>query len=731
MTGRQAAATTVCTALLILGMVSTAMAGGPDGRGAGTVQSGNRLVARNDYGVSRSYLPPLIMQRRFWNMLPYWSPQSNQNKMMAQHVLPEPMVRDAARCYYLGDLRAASGDPLAVNGEGLLKLAVDPRLPFVVYTSAGRPPFRCLDDFQVDATAYQSWKAAHPNFLGFWTGVEWDNEYVSPLSDPKRGIEAARKHGCSEAALTRMQALLARAATSREGAVQGLEECYRGLRRYYFDDPDKMVFLRGGWCFDHYALEWGSGMAISETTNTGLYRHQVSLFSVRGAARQYSRPWQWYIATYYNGCDKDGKPTVNNEPNYTSPVRSMAAGAGENAGPGYGMSVSLSRRDKYLAYLCGASLVQHEDWPRTYCQPAEGKPDEWVLSPHGEAMKEWYDFTQKHPDRGVSYAPVALLLPFNQGLPQWGGSPWSHFQPERPDTMIDDFLYTLAPFSQDLPKGQEGCLANSEFGDLYDILVANPTSGPTPLATLLNYKVVILLGKVDVGPALAARLMEYVRRGGSLVINSRQVSDSLPTTFLGAKPTGKVAPVEGRVVAVPGDNRIGLTTPYDYEQTELSGAEPLWRDGKGGLLASVNRFGRGRVVLTTVDCMVPRERVDLVAKNTRMPLVELLMRQIVREVLPLEVRGDVEYGLNKVSDGWWVYLINNKGVTKYTTTPEELDPAATARVTVRMRALRASSVRELRQGTRIAVDARRNAFTIDVGPGDVRIIHIVTDGATR
>ncbi|MEN6549873.1 MAG: hypothetical protein ABFE07_27845, partial [Armatimonadia bacterium] len=121
----------------------------------------------------------------------------------------------------------------------------------------------------------------------------------------------------------------------------------------------------------------------------------------------------------------------------------------------------------------------------------------------------------------------------------------------------------------------------------------------------------------------------------------------------------------------------------------------------------------------------------LVAKNTRMPLVELLMRQIVREVLPLEVRGDVEYGLNKVSDGWWVYLINNKGGTKYTTTPEELDPAATARVTVRMRALRASSVRELRQGTRIAVDAGRNAFTIDVGPGDVRVIHIVTDGATR
>ena len=67
------------------------------------------------------------------------------------------------------------------------------------------------------------------------------------------------------------------------------------------------------------------------------------------------------------------------------------------------------------------------------------------------------------PDRGVSYAPVALLLPFNQGLPQWGGNPWSYFPAERPDMMIDAFMYTVVPFAQDVRKGQEGCLANGEL----------------------------------------------------------------------------------------------------------------------------------------------------------------------------------------------------------------------------------------------------------------------------
>ena len=132
-------------------------------------------------------------------------------------------------------------------------------------------------------------------------------------------------------------------------------------------------------------------------------------------------------------------------------------------------------------------------------------------------MKEWYDFTQRHPDRGVSYAPVALLVPFNQGMPQWGGNPWSHFRPERPDMMIDAFLYTVAPFSQDVRKGKEGCLGNGEFGDIYDVLTPNPPSGPIPLAKLTEYKAAILLGKLDLDTALPSRLMEYVRQGGTLV----------------------------------------------------------------------------------------------------------------------------------------------------------------------------------------------------------------------
>jgi hypothetical protein len=692
--------------------------------------AGGRIVARTDCQASPQPEPPVILGRRFWNML------SAPARQTPGPVGDEPMVREAALCYFVSDLRAEKGSPQEVNADRLLKLkpAPDPRVPFVAYTHAGRPPFRCLDEFQVDQASYERWKAQYPNFLGFWTGVEWDNEYVGPLCNLESAVRTWRKHGYSETALGHMQRVIGRAVTDRDAAARGLHECYQGLRRYYFNDPQRMIFLRGAWCFDHYPLEWGAGIAVSETTNTGPYRHQVSLFSVRGAARQYGRPWEWYIATYYNGHDANGRPSVNNEPNYVSTTRSAVPGSQEQSGPGFGMSVSLNRRDMYLAYLAGASFVDHEDWGRVYCQRDERNPKIRTLSPHGQAMREWYAFTQRHTDRGVSYAPVALLMPFNQGYPQWGGHPWSHFPIQRPDSMIDAVMYTLVPFTQDTRQGREGCLANSPFGDLYDTLAANPPSGPVRAAVLARYPVAILLGGIDIDASLATRLMDYVRAGGTLVVNARQVNERLPADFLGVLRSGKTAAVVGPVNVGPGES-LTLDEPYEYEPLELKGAQALWTDAQGGVLASLNRYGQGRVLLTSVDYLLPRWEKGkpqgsklwaALLKGKRMPLVESLMRPIVDEVLPVKVVGDIEYGLNRVSDGWWVYLINNRGVTKFTQTPETFDAAQTSKVTVELRRLKVTGLQELRTDRPVALDQANSAFTIDVGPGDIRVVKIAT-----
>ncbi len=700
-----------------------------------------RIVARQDYDVSAKLAPPEIMGRRFWNVLGRYLYLKSDNRPRELRYNPqeryaysnEAMVHDAVPCYHVRDgLLSTNDGVLLMNDAKLQNMDPDMGVPFVL---SSRPFLACQQSFQVEKKGYRKWKKEHPNFLGFMAGAEWDSDFMGYLRrDVNESVKLLRKWGMSDDVVNRMRDIFAPASKDRDHALAALRECYLAARKYCFDDPEKMLFLRGGWCWDHYPLEWGSAGAIMETTNTGPYRHQVSMFFARGAARQYLKFWSWYIAVCYNGNEENGKYRSNVFPYFlTTNDAPTFVGNGDVYGPTCGMSPSLHRRDFYLGYLAGASMVQPETYPYAYWQfKNHNKKDGYELSPFGEDLKELYAFAQRHPDRGVSYAPVALLIPFNQGYAQWGGSPWSYFPMERPDSMIDAFTYTLVPFSDKLSEGLEGCLANSPYGDIYDVILPNPPHGVVALDVLMNYKVAILLGGFKIDKPLAKRLMKYVKKGGTLVVNIRQFGDTLPEDFVGAKRSGIVCGTDGAIKVAGGCHSAVLSEPYDYEQIELNGAKPLWLDGKGGILASVNQYGSGRVVLTGVDFMLPRKsfcdiNIDAyirAMKARQHPLVQLLMQQIVQEALPVEVKGDIEYGLNKVADGWWVYLINNKGVSKFVLTPERLNSAATARVAVNMRKLAVGGVRELRAEEDIAWDRDGKSFFIDVGPGDIKVVKI-------
>ncbi len=716
------------------------------------------IVARQDFEANPALTPPEICGRSFWIMLDGGrlhfksdtNPPPAPDKLTKFAVAAEPMVRDAALCYPRINLNSST-NPLVVDGARLLEWDnCDPQKPFILFVNRSNPQ-NYLDDFKtINRKAYQQWKEAHPNFLGFYAGNEIDAAYRTFFSGTSATqlVAQLQKAGASETAIARTLAIAGLAVKSKDDVLTGFRQwLFDGARRYLFDDPAKLVYLHSAWCIDHYPLEWGAGLVILETTSTGPYRHQHAMTSARGAARQYGKPWAWYMALCYNGYNEDGSGDNNAFPYFlmtnSAPVTSDPPG--HVRGQTCGMSPSLLRRDFFLGYLSGASIVQPETYPYAFWKYKDNKyGDQYELSPHGKAMKEMYDFSRKYPDRGVSYAPVALLLPWNHAQACFGGSSWCFFPMTRADTMIDAFQFTILPHKNgELKKGQEGCLFNSEFGDIYDMLRPNPPSGPVPLKVLQNYPVAILLGEFNLDKPLAKQLMEYVKKGGTLVINTRQLNKQLPDEFIGARRTGEVCGTEGPVRTADGQSVTTLTEPYDYDRIELCGARPLWQDRQDGILASANDYGRGRVVLTTVDYMVPRKALN--GQNAEwsagqgewhigleavrdLPLIKLLMQQVVSEVLPLEVKGDIEYGLNKVSDGWWVYLINNKGVTKFTRTAEKLDPAAAANVTVNMRGLDAAQVQELRQGADIAWDKSKNSFSVNVGPGDIKVVKITVRG---
>jgi len=171
---------------------------------------------------------------------------------------------------------------------------------------------------------------------------------------------------------------------------------------------------------------------------------------------------------------------------------------------------------------------------------------------------------------------------------------------------------------------------------------------------------------------------------------------------------------------------------YEMEAVKLKGATPLLEDADGKPLACRNKFGKGNVIVSTIDCLVPKTSFngadDKVLNNLvygkKFPFIEYFLKNIVGEVLPLEVKGDIEYGLNKLSDGWLLYLINNKGVTKFTNKEQSLDMTKTAKVEVSLRNIKAAAITELREQKSIPKDDKNNSFSIEIPPGDVRVLKI-------
>lgn len=619
-----------------------------------------------------------------------------------------------------------------VDGQGVISkisamrlLAEKPgsgTLPFNVPVDASRPPFLCFETAEVDKTGYEEWKKQNPNFAYFYIG-EWDTDFGKLVWNNQDSLKA---RGVPSHIRRRISEKFANP-VDRQAAIQNLKAYFDAIRDHFFGDAEKLMFIDCSLALSHYAYEWGAGYNLMETTSVGVQRHQIQNYFTRGAAHQYHKPWGWYIALGMIGNDpKTGKQTYV-DPDYQ---KMSATGAG---GPDGGSGPSLNRRDRYLAWLTGASTVSNEALFQAYFMDRDGN-GLWELTPHGEVMKEWWDFILKHPERGVAYAPVAIGVHFDHGWsPIQGGRAFAILPNDRNDLMLEATLRTIVPWKMYQEKEQEWSLAETPYGDLCDILLPDPPSGPVGMDVLKNYRVLFLSGLFDPSPAFAKRLMEYVGNGGTLIINTTQIGKNLPVRFLGAELTGERGRLrKGDVVFESEDNEsFRLMFDYDFDKIRLTTARKLLADKDGDIMICLNRYGKGHVILTTPDRLVNSVKLDpkgytfgLWPKDARFQFMDWLFGKISKEVFPIEVKNPmIQYGLNIVHDGLLLYLINNNGVSKTAFTAEKLDSSKTLTVPVDLRKLKVPEVIELRSGKKIAV-GKDNVFRIDVGPGDVAVVKI-------
>jgi len=270
-----------------------------------------------------------------------------------------------------------------------------------------------------------------------------------------------------------------------------------------------------------------------------------------------------------------------------------------------------------------------------------------------------------------------------------------------------------APDLQSMPNGI--------YGNIFDILVDRPTKAQA----VFDYPVVWAAGDVQLTGDWPKMLEDYVRRGGTLVVNAEAARGKLADALLGFHLSGKTETHEGWM---PEGGETQSSTPYPVERGELVGAKALAWAAPNVPLMTRHQVGDGAVILTLVPRMMGLD-------ERAHPALPFLMNALSADLLPVEVRtssggrlqGEIMWQVNRTKNGWLVTLVNNRGVDKTQSGVARVDRRAVADVVVTTR-LPVESAKELTgpRELKATKTGERTVIPLRIHPGDVQVISITT-----
>ena len=516
---------------------------------------------------------------------------------------------------------------------------------------------------------YLAFRKAHPEMLGMNVS-EWLNDakwarvrrpdgqpkWSGPkYEDPKR----IRLRGPAVPPETYWKVMnderVARATESRANYLSYLKWIFDRTKEICYNSPEDLFIGDGCFCGDHLVADWGAGQLWMETSrNYALW--QVQLMFCRGAAAQYGLPFHWYVAGFWAGFDSTGE-------------RFKTDGHQTPDTPERGISLSAIRRAMYMTYLSGAKSFEREAGGQCWRYRSGAKSGQ--ISPEGEMYEAFWRFCKSNP-RGRPYRPAAIVAPRDRGYLRTGGKAfYGVFEYNRSDYLLDALMSVVLEYPKNRAVGMarsgvERVMANSKYGDVFDVIVPGGERPETFRNALGRYKVVFVAGEIPFDAEDRRALDAFVAAGGKLV-------------DVGALVDNWEGPVRSFANIFPEE--------YDF-----------WNDFN-----------------------VPKDGPAPYAGFER------LAAEVDRAVLPLHpfrVSGDVQFGFNRLPDGWLVYLVNNGGVKKFGDTRAEFFPEP-ARVTLDVSGLGRVEVRELACGAKVDVEAETGKACLSVPSGDLRVVRLV------
>lgn len=562
------------------------------------------------------------------------------------------------------------------------------KYPFYV-----EPPFRFalgsllgLREENIDRASFDKIRKEYPDsFIGFRL-AEWDSNFLQtlmrPSSDRFKDLVPFLNIPCS-----------------REGLIRNFHTFWKMHSALF---GSNIYGLSGQVNFMHMGCDFGGKIAGVELTQEHKeHPHRNTLMYTRGASRQFEVPMLVYTAYY----------ALNYAPD--SRIRRKNSVFGLD----YGMPPSLGLRNFYLSYYMGNNFLDFES--QVYGQVVRNSKGTYELTGNGKAIKEIFEWSSRPEGRrGECYTPFLMLADRKHGNDMWvrlmdyWGSWYSLFPAGDPQYMTEYFMQSVSPrydvrsFEDPVSSGN---LRNSPLGDIFDLYVANPLIRKSvSLKQLEKYAAVFLIDHLDLTGELVHTLKQYVARGGTLVLSTGQAAFfTADKKFL---PAGISAGTTVR------DNlRIHRLTPGKQSRVMMKTSDGL-------PLVVCHSYGNGNVILSAS----PFWRT--MTNRLRAPEQLLTMlKDLQKEVLPLQVRGDCQFLFNIMPDHTWkVILINNRGIVKRPwESHETYHKKYTSQVTLTLP--RGVTVRELRKNARMVktVKSKTVDCTFTLEPAEILVVDCI------
>jgi hypothetical protein len=630
---------------------------------------------------------------------------------------------------YINDL-----PELLKEGSAFRRYLAQTKSPFAVLINYGSA------DFASEAEAQAAWKLLNgelrDQFLGWISG-----ESVGFVWD-----EAPRYLKIS-ADMTRTQLLSAHRKFYTDALARKWSKMFKTETGPMWD---KMIPSQStsSTSFAHALGEWGVRSFGMETAAVQPWTAMRLAFN-RGAARQYGGNVFYYHAPGFG----DTATTFTKQQNFAGPDNFFHSRYGATMGP----SLSWYRKSYYLYYMSGASAIYLEQGFDQFFKPGPGEHP-FQLNPLGRITEEFIHFAEKHPDPGIPYTPIAFLLDPAHGwdmtdYPQW---PFEVSQINRSDRALRELFgaaFYPGPVREGEPaSGERQAFVPGIFGNIFDVVVASPVQSPksnvqgrptpgnadvpsalsaaganksrndqtrSPINAIDAYRAVIVGGRIDWTKEWADKLAQYVRNGGTLVLNSAQIK-GLPNDLLGVRIIGATAEAHNAKCLSPNEPEQDLHGQiFRYDRVEAKGADVLIAVPTGDPLVTVNKFGRGRVFFVALP--------DLLGEDERLtPFVAHLLVHLAAEATPVKIEADVEYMINRTARGWVVTLFNDNGVFKPQQGMAEVDRSASVNVTISLRGSGIANASEWTSDRTLTVKKQdgSDSITLNIAAGGIAVVEL-------